>query len=201
MDDLPGIKDKVLREQSPEYTMHTIFIDRDPQRDHVAIGWGYDDKSCTFVDARNRDRIVLLYQDEAWQRSCPSFEYHPFFEEAEQISETDYPSYVFDGSSLQDAERLQYDAFVPQSYELVLCWDGGDVPPGWGFGVVRDGNTAAVYWNKQRLTNFTFTVQDPANCTVAKDANGILTFTNVKADTVLTITGPGGSAEFVIVTR
>ena len=201
VDDLSGIKDKVLREQSPEYTMHTIFIDRDPQRDHVAIGWGHNGKSCTFVDARNRDRIVLLYQDEAWQRSCPSFEYHPFFEEAEQISKTDYPSYVFDGSSLQDAERLQYDAFVPQSYELVLCWDGGDVPPGWGFGVVRDGNTAAVYWNKQRLTNFTFTVQDPANCTVTKDANGILTFTNVKADTVLTITGPGGSAEFVIVTK
>ena len=81
VDDLSGIKDKVLREQSPEYTMHTIFIDRDPQR----------------------DRIVLLYQDDAWQRSCPSFEYHPFFEEAEQISETDYPSYVFDGS-----RRVEY---------------------------------------------------------------------------------------------
>lgn len=103
VDDLSGIKDKVLREQSPEYTMHTIFIDRDPQRDHVAIGWGHNGKSCTFVDARNRDRIVLLYQDEAWQRSCPSFEYHPFFEEAEQISETDYPSYVFDGS-----RRVEY---------------------------------------------------------------------------------------------
>ena len=75
------------------------------------------------------------------------------------------------------------------------------MPPGWGFGVVRDGNTAAVYWNKQRLTTFTFTVQDPANCTVTKEASGILTFTNVKADTVLTITGPSGSAEFVIITK
>lgn len=204
-DDFSGIKDEVLREQSPEYTMHTIFIDRDPQRDHVAIGWKHNGKSCTFVDARNRDRIVLLYQDEAWQRSCPSFEYHPFFEDSVQISEADYPNYVFDGSSSQDAEVLQevfqYDAFVPQSYELVLCWDGGDVPPGWGFGVVRDGNTAAVYWNKQRLTDFTFTVQNPTNCTVTKGADGILTFTNVKDDTVLTITGPGGSSEFVIITK
>lgn len=205
VNDFSGIKDEVLREQSPAYTMHTIFIDRDPQRDHVAIGWQRGDKACTFVDARNRDHVVLLYQDEAWQRSCPSFEYHPFFEDSVQISEADYPSYVFDGSSPQDAEALQevlqYDAFVPQSYELVLCWDGGDVPPGWGFGVVRDGNTAAVYWNKQRLTDFTFTVQNPANCTVTKGADGILTFTNVKDDTVLTITGPGGSSEFVIITK
>lgn len=102
---------------------------------------------------------------------------------------------VFDGSGLSAA------AYRPQSYELVLCWDGGDVPPGWGFGVVRDGNTAAVYWNKQRLTDFTFTVQNPANCTVTKGADGILTFTNVKDDTVLTITGPGGSSEFVIITK
>lgn len=106
---------------------------------------------------------------------------------------------VFDGSGLSVKSSVK--SYVPQSYELVLCWDGGDVPPGWGFGVVRDGNTAAVYWNKRRLTDFTFTVQNPANCTVTKGVDGILTFTNVKDDTVLTITGPGGSSEFVIITK
>ena len=201
VNDFSGIKEEVLREQSPELSMHTIFVDRDPQRDHVAVSMNHAGKACLFVDARNRDHVVLLYQDEAWQKACPSFEYHPFFEEAVQISEADYPSYVFDGSSSEEVTALQYDAFVPQSYELVLCWDGGDVPPGWGFGVVRDGNTAAVYWNKRRLTDFTFTVQNPANCTVTKGVDGILTFTNVKDDTVLTITGPGGSSEFVIITK
>ena len=201
VNDFSGIKEEVLREQSPELSMHTIFVDRDPQRDHVAVSMNHAGKACLFVDARNRDHVVLLYQDEAWQKACPSFEYHPFFEEAVQISEADYPSYVFDGSSTQEVTALQYDAFVPQSNGLVLCWLGVQIVPGWGFGVVADGDTTAVYWNKQRLTDFTFTVRDPANCTVTKDENGILTFTNVKDDTVLTITGPAGPAEFRIVTK
>ena len=201
VNDFSGIKEEVLREQSPELSMHTIFVDRDPQRDHVAVSMNHAGKACLFVDARNRDHVVLLYQDEAWQKACPSFEYHPFFEEAVQISEADYPSYVFDGSSTQEVTALQYDAFVPQSNGLVLCWLGVQIVPGWGFGVVGDGDTTAVYWNKQRLTDFTFTVRDPANCTVTKDENGILTFTNVKDDTVLTITGPAGPAEFRIVTK
>ena len=201
VNDFSGIKEEVLREQSPELSMHTIFVDRDPQRDHVAVSMNHAGKACLFVDARNRDHVVLLYQDEAWQKACPSFEYHPFFEEAVQISEADYPSYVFDGTSTQEVTALQYDAFVPQSNGLVLCWLGVQIVPGWGFGVVGDGDTTAVYWNKQRLTDFTFTVRDPANCTVTKDENGILTFTNVKDDTVLTITGPAGPAEFRIVTK
>ena len=201
VNDFSGIKEEVLREQSPELSMHTIFVDRDPQRDHVAVSMNHAGKACLFVDARNRDHVVLLYQDEAWQKACPSFEYHPFFEEAVQISEADYPSYVFDGSSSEEVTALQYDAFVPQSNGLVLCWLGVQIVPGWGFGVVADGDTTAVYWNKQRLTDFTFTVRDPANCTVTKDENGILTFTNVKDDTVLTITGPAGPAEFRIVTK
>ena len=201
VNDFSGIKEEVLREQSPELSMHTIFVDRDPQRDHVAVSMNHAGKACLFVDARNRDHVVLLYQDEAWQKACPSFEYHPFFEEAVQISEADYPSYVFDGSSSEEVTALQYDAFVPQSNGLVLCWLGVQIVPGWGFGVVEDGDTTAVYWNKQRLTDFTFTVRDPANCTVTKDENGILTFTNVKDDTVLTITGPAGPAEFRIVTK
>lgn len=201
VNDFSGIKEEVLREQSPELSMHTIFVDRDPQRDHVAVSMNHAGKACLFVDARNRDHVVLLYQDEAWQKACPSFEYHPFFEEAVQISEADYPSYVFDGSSSEEVTALQYDAFVPQSNGLVLCWLGVQIVPGLGFGVVGDGDTTAVYWNKQRLTDFTFTVRDPANCTVTKDENGILTFTNVKDDTVLTITGPAGPAEFRIVTK
>ena len=201
VNDFSGIKEEVLREQSPELSMHTIFVDRDPQRDHVAVSMNHAGKACLFVDARNRDHVVLLYQDEAWQKACPSFEYHPFFEEAVQISEADYPSYVFDGSSTQEVTALQYDAFVPQSNGLVLCWLGVQIVPGWGFGVVGDGDTTAVYWNKQRLTDFTFTVRDPANCTVTKGADGVLTFTNVKDNTALTITGPAGSAEFIISTR
>ena len=113
----------------------------------------------------------------------------------------DYQPLTADDPAVFDGSGLSVKSYIPQSDGLVLCWDGGDVPPGWGFGVVRDGNTAAVYWNKQRLTNFTFTVQDPASCTVTKGADGILTFTNVKADTGLTITGPGGSSEFVIITK
>lgn len=201
VNDFSGIKEEVLREQSPELSMHTIFVDRDPQRDHVAVSMNHAGKACLFVDARNRDHVVLLYQDEAWQKACPSFEYHPFFEEAVQISEADYPSYVFDGSSSEEVTALQYDAFVPQSNGLVLCWLGVQIVPGWGFGVVEDGDTTAVYWNKQRLTDFTFTVRDPANCTVTKGADGVLTFTNVKDNTALTITGPAGSAEFIISTR
>ena len=201
VNDFSGIKEEVLREQSPELSMHTIFVDRDPQRDHVAVSMNHAGKACLFVDARNRDHVVLLYQDEAWQKACPSFEYHPFFEEAVQISEADYPSYVFDGSSSEEVTALQYDAFVPQSNGLVLCWLGVQIVPGWGFGVVGDGDTTAVYWNKQRLTDFTFTVRDPANCTVTKGADGVLTFTNVKDNTALTITGPAGSAEFIISTR
>ena len=201
VNDFSGIKEEVLREQSPELSMHTIFVDRDPQRDHVAVSMNHAGKACLFVDARNRDHVVLLYQDEAWQKACPSFEYHPFFEEAVQISEADYPSYVFDGSSTQEVTALQYDAFVPQSNGLVLCWLGVQIVPGWGFGVVGDGDTTAVYWNKQRLTDFTFTVRDPANCTVTKDENGILTFTDVRDDTRLTINGPAGPAEFRIVTK
>ena len=201
MDDLSRIKEEVLREQSPEYAMHTIFVDRDPQRDHIAVSMNHAGKSCLFVDARNRDHVVLLYQDEAWQKACPSFEYHPFFEEAVQISEADYPSYVFDGSSSEEVTALQYDAFVPQSNGLVLCWLGVQIVPDWGFGVVEDGDTTAVYWNKQRLTDFTFTVRDPANCTVTKGADGVLTFTNVKDNTAITITGPAGSAKFNINTR
>ena len=201
VNDFSGIKEEVLREQSPELSMHTIFVDRDPQRDHVAVSMNHVGKACLFVDARNRDHVVLLYQDEAWQKACPSFEYHPFFEEAVQISEADYPSYVFDGSSSEEVTALQYDAFVPQSNGLVLCWLGVQIVPGWGFGVVEDGDTTAVYWNKQRLTDFTFTVRDPANCTVTKGADGVLTFTNVKDNTALTITGPAGSAEFIISTR
>ena len=200
VNDFSGIKEEVLREQSPELSMHTIFVDRDPQRDHVAVSMNHAGKACLFVDARNRDHVVLLYQDEAWQKACPSFEYHPFFEEAVQISEADYPSYVFDGSSSEEVTALQYDAFVPQSNGLVLCWLGVQIVPGWGFGVVEDGDTTAVYWNKQRLTDFTFTVRDPANCTVTKGADGVLTFTNVKDNTALTITGPAGSAEFIIST-
>lgn len=201
VNDFSGIKEEVLREQSTELSMHTIFVDRDPQRDHVAVSMNHAGKACLFVDARNRDHVVLLYQDEAWQKACPSFEYHPFFEEAVQISEADYPSYVFDGSSTQEVTALQYDAFVPQSNGLVLCWLGVQIVPGWGFGVVGDGDTTAVYWNKQRLTDFTFTVRDPANCTVTKDENGILTFTDVRDDTRLTINGPAGPAEFRIVTK
>lgn len=201
VNDFSGIKEEVLREQSPELSMHTIFVDRDPQRDHVAVSMNHAGKACLFVDARNRDHVVLLYQDEAWQKACPSFEYHPFFEEAVQISEADYPSYVFDGSSSEEVTALQYDAFVPQSNGLVLCWLGVQIVPGWGFGVVGDGDTTAVYWNKQRLTDFTFTVRDPANCTVTKDENGILTFTDVRDDTRLTINGPAGPAEFRIVTK
>ncbi len=201
VNDFSGIKEEVLREQSPDLSMHTIFVDRDPQRDHVAVSMNHAGKACLFVDARNRDHVVLLYQDEAWQKACPSFEYHPFFEEAVQISEADYPSYVFDGSSTQEVTALQYDAFVPQSNGLVLCWLGVQIVPGWGFGVVGDGDTTAVYWNKQRLTEFTFTVRDPANCTVTKDENGILTFTDVRDDTRLTINGPAGPAEFRIVTK
>lgn len=201
VNDFSGIKEEVLREQSPELSMHTIFVDRDPQRDHVAVSMNHAGKACLFVDARNRDHVVLLYQDEAWQKACPSFEYHPFFEEAVQISEADYPSHVFDGSSTQEVTALQYDAFVPQSNGLVLCWLGVQIVPGWGFGVVGDGDTTAVYWNKQRLTDFTFTVRDPANCTVTKDENGILTFTDVRDDTRLTINGPAGPAEFRIVTK
>ena len=201
VNDFSGIKEEVLREQSPELSMHTIFVDRDPQRDHVAVSMNHAGKACLFVDARNRDHVVLLYQDEAWQKACPSFEYHPFFEEAVQISEADYPSYVFDGSSSEEVTALQYDAFVPQSNGLVLCWLGVQIVPGWGFGIVEDGDTTAVYWNKQRLTDFTFTVRDPANCTVTKGADGVLTFTNVKDNTALTITGPAGSAEFIISTR
>ena len=104
------------------------------------------------------------------------------------------------GSEMCIRDR-QYDAFVPQSNGLVLCWLGVQIVPGWGFGVVADGDTTAVYWNKQRLTDFTFTVRDPANCTVTKGADGVLTFTNVKDNTALTITGPAGSAEFIISTR
>ena len=137
----------------------------------------------------NSDRLELLEQ-------AATAAEHDVYE----ILKKEYIDPSFEGS-VQMAEALQYDAFVPQSNELVLCWNGGDVPPDWGFGTVRDGDTAAVYWNKQRLTDFAFTVQDPANCTVTKGADGVLTFTNVKADTVLTITGPAGSSEFVIITK
>ena len=39
------------------------------------------------------------------------------------------------------------------------------------------------------------------NCFETKGADGVLTFTNVKDNTALTITGPAGSAEFIISTR
>lgn len=201
-DSLEEIGQQILAvEQEPGFRMHTIFIERDVHRDRAAIGCGHDGKQCTFVDARHQNEIVLLYQDVAWQKSCPTFEYHPFFEQSVQISEADYPSWVFDGSSTQESEKLVYETYRPKSDGLVLCWGGRDVLPDMGFGVVRDGATAAVYWNGKKLTDYTFTVDDPAKCTVTKDENGILTFTDVRDDTMLTITGPAGPAEFRIVTK
>lgn len=201
-DSLEEIGQQILAvEQEPGFRMHTIFIERDVHRDRAAIGCGHDGKQGTFVDARHQNEIVLLYQDVAWQKSCPTFEYHPFFEQSVQISEADYPSWVFDGSSTQESEKLVYETYRPKSDGLVLCWGGRDVLPDMGFGVVRDGATAAVYWNGKKLTDYTFTVADPAKCTVTKDENGILTFTDVRDDTRLTINGPAGPAEFRIVTK
>lgn len=169
-------------EDRPEaYRTDTMRIVVAFETQAASFPWGYESDGTNetlIFPTETQGRVQVLHVD----AGC-TVEYRPL---------TAARSSVFDGSG------LSVGRYQPKQDGLILIWGADELPGGWGFGRVSDGDTTVVYWNRQLLRDFTVTVEDPAMCTVAKGADGVLTFTNVRGDTKITITGPAGTADYML---
>lgn len=122
----------------------------------------------------------LLYQDAKWQQSCPSFEYHPFFDDSVSMDESRYPDWAFDGTT---------DEYGTPSDVAGLCiyYRGFTIEPSYRFGPIEEGQTIQVYLDGVRQTNFTLQNSSPATCRLSVQTDGTIVCGRASADTTIYI--------------
>ena len=177
-----AIAEQARKQETDAYTIHTIVLDRGAYRMQLPLGWRNKktDKSCYFTAGAYRYDAELLYQDADWQQSCPSFEYHPFFDDSVSMDESCYPDWAFDGTS---------DEYGTPSDVAGLCvyYRGFTIEPGYRFGPIEEGQTIQVYLDGVRQTNFTLQNSSPATCRLAVRDDGTIVCGRASADTTIYI--------------
>ena len=160
----------------------TIVLDRGAYRMQLPLGWRNKttDKSCYFTAGAYRYDAELLYQDAKWQQSCPSFEYHPFFDDSVSMDESRYPDWAFDGTT---------DEYGTPSDVAGLCiyYRGFTIEPSYRFGPIEEGQTIQAYLDGVRQTNFTLQNSSPATCRLTVREDGTIVCGRASADTTIYI--------------
>ena len=177
-----AITEQARKQETDAYTIHTIVLDRGTYRMQLPLGWRNKttDKSCYFTAGAYRYDAELLYQDAKWQQSCPSFEYHPFFDDSVSMDESRYPDWAFDGTT---------DEYGTPSDVAGLCiyYRGFTIEPGYRFGPIEEGQTIQVYLDGVRQTNFTLQNSSPATCRLTVREDGTIVCGRASADTTIYI--------------
>ena len=177
-----AIAEQARKQETDAYTIHTIVLDRGAYRMQLPLGWRNKttDKSCYFTAGAYRYDAELLYQDAKWQQSCPSFEYHPFFDDSVSMDESRYPDWAFDGTT---------DEYGTPSDVAGLCiyYRGFTIEPGYRFGPIEEGQSIQVYLDGVRQTNFTLQNSSPATCRLTVREDGTIVCGRASADTTIYI--------------